>query len=262
MRKDLKRSLLREQKQHQPIVNSSQAFLRRQHRLRLGRLQQAVCEIRHLCRVLLRKSLETHTSRSFRYLHLLSLVLLLRRRRRRRLCLKCSHFLQNHQHPRNSHLLTRSFVLRNRKLRNPLLLHIPAHSLAGVLRKMSGLLPNQKRKTRAMMKQILLLAARPNIWHQSCSVPWLHLALYPQWTASPPRQCKTARLCQARSNPAHQRLLHLRRRCLIRVRQLPRHLHRQCPDLQLHHRRRCQTVLRLVDRQREQLVVVEEVLLQ
>jgi hypothetical protein len=256
MRKDLKRSLPKEQKQLQPTVKSSQAFLRHQHRLRRDRLQRAVSGTRHLCRVLLRKSLEIHTSRSFRYLHLPSLVLLLQPRHHR-LCLRRNHSRLHHQHLKSFHQPTRSIALHNRKPRNRSPKHTPVPNLAGVLRKMSGLLPNQTRKTRVTMEKMLRLADPPSIWHQSYSVPWLHPDRYQQWIASPQRQCKTVRQCRAFSNPVRQCLHHhhRRRRYLIWVR---RHRRRQCPDLQHHHRRRCPIVLRLVDRRHGRLVVVEE----
>ena len=190
MTKDLKPSLRREQRQHQPTAKSSQAFLRPLCRLRPDRLQQAVSETRHLCRVLLRKSLVILTSRTCQYLHLTSPVLLPRARHHRP-CLKPSHALHHHQHPRISHRPTPFIALHSRKLRNRSPLHIAVHSLAGVLRKTSGLLPNQTRTTRATREKMLPLADRPSIWHQSCSVQWLRLDHYPQWTVNLQRQCRT-----------------------------------------------------------------------
>jgi hypothetical protein len=260
MRKDLKPSLLRERKQLQPIVKSSQAFLRRQRRLRQGHLRQAAFGIRRLSQVLPRKSLGIRTSKSFQYLRLLSRVLLQRPRHHRLLCLRRKYYRLHHQHQRSSHQRTRSIALRNRKLLNRSRKRILVPNLVGVRKKTSGLLPNRTRTIRVTMEKTLPLAVRPNTWRQFCSVPWPHPDHYPQWTASPQRQCKTARRCPALSNPARRRLLHPHRPCLTPVRQVRRRLHRQCPDLQLLHPRRCRTVLRLVDRRHEQQVVVGEAL--
>ena len=258
MKKALKRSPPKEQKQLQLTVKFSQAFLRSHHPSHLGRPQRAVSETQRLCRVLLRKSREIRTSRSSRYLRQTTLALLRRARHRHHRCRKRSHSLHRLKRARNSHRLILSIVLLNRKLRNRSPLHIPVRNLVGDPRKMSGLLPNQTRRNRATMKETLPLEARLNIWHQSCSVPWLHLVHCPRWIASRRRRCRTAHQCRALSNSIQKARLPPHLLCLSLAHRLPHRHHLQCPDLQLRLHLQCRIALRLADRQREQ--PVEEVL--